>query len=131
MKVNADLGTYNAHAELLPGRPAHLVASAPHSSGLSAGSASCLGCQTRSKQNAYEPITFVHSTVLLADLLLILSRERMPVLRRVFLSLLNLVLFRPKLCEERPGGNYWKTLASTITRVFFCLPQKEKQQPGQ
>ncbi len=41
----------NVHAQLLPGRPAHLVASAPHSSGLSAGSAWCSGYQTRSELN--------------------------------------------------------------------------------
>jgi len=48
MKVNA---ANNTRAQLLPGRPAHLVASAPHSSGWSAGSAWCSGCQTRSKLN--------------------------------------------------------------------------------
>jgi hypothetical protein len=49
--VNADLSVTTVHAELLPGRPAHLVAFAPHSSGWSAGSASCSECQTRSKLN--------------------------------------------------------------------------------
>jgi hypothetical protein len=47
----ADLSATTVHAELLPGRPAHLVASAPHSSGWSAGSAWCSGCQTRSILN--------------------------------------------------------------------------------
>jgi hypothetical protein len=51
MKVNADLSATTVHAQLLPGRPAHLVASAPHSSGWSTGSAWCSECQTRSKLN--------------------------------------------------------------------------------
>jgi hypothetical protein len=49
---------YHQHAQLLPGRPARLVASAPHSSGLLAASALRSEYRTRSEKGRKKMIKY-------------------------------------------------------------------------